>query len=501
MGAGEPELVDVLIVGAGVSGIGAAYYLQRDHPGRSYAILEARAASGGTWDLFRYPGIRSDSDLHTFGYEFRPWRSPVAIADGDSILAYLRETAAEYGIDRHIRYGTKVTGADWSSADARWTVTVTSAGGAGDGDGKEGDGGTRTLTARWLFCAAGYYRYDQGHTPQFPGRDRFTGPVVHPQAWPAGLDYDGQRVVVIGSGATAVTLVPAMAARAAHVTMVQRTPSYVLPLPASDKVNARLARLLGDRRAYAVTRRMNIFRQVAFWRACQKYPGAARKVITDIMARHLPAGYAVGEHFNPPYNPWQQRMCIASDGDLFKSLSDGSASVVTGAVESFTEDGVRLADGREVAADLIVTATGLNVQPVGGMTLTVDGEPARVGDAFAYKGMMLSGVPNFTFVFGYTNASWTLKVGLVAEHFSRLLAYLDAHGYDAVTPVPADPGMSSGPLVDFDPGYLKRAFGQLPRQGSRPPWRTSPDYGADVKLLRRGPVDGPELRFSSAASR
>jgi cation diffusion facilitator CzcD-associated flavoprotein CzcO len=490
----EPEALDVLIIGAGVSGIGAAYYLQRDHPGRSYAILEAREACGGTWDLFRYPGVRSDSDLHTFGYEFRPWRSPVAIADGDSILAYLRETAAEYGIDRHIRYGTRVTAADWSSADARWTVTVT-------GGSEAGDGGPRTLTARWLFCAAGYYRYDEGYTPEFAGRERFGGPVVHPQAWPAGLDYDGQRVVVIGSGATAVTLVPALAAKAAHVTMVQRTPSYVLPLPASDQVNERLARLLGDRRAYAITRRVNIFRQVAFWRACQRYPGAARKIITDIMARHLPTGYAVGEHFNPPYHPWAQRMCIASDGDFFQSISDGSASVVTGAVESFTADGVRLADGREVPADVIVTATGLNVLPVGGMTLSADGEPVDVASAFAYKGMMLSGVPNFTFVFGYTNASWTLKVGLVAEHFSRLLAYLDAHGYDAVTPVPADPGMSAGPLVDFDPGYLRRAFGQLPRQGSRAPWRSSPDYGADVKLLRRGPVDGPELRFSSADSR
>lgn len=489
--AGKRDTLDVLIVGAGVSGIGAAYYLQRDHPGRSYAILEAREASGGTWDLFRYPGVRSDSDLQTFGYEFRPWRSPVAIAEGDTILAYLRDTAAEYGIDRHIRYGATVTAAGWSSADARWTVTVSDA----------ASGEQRTLTARWLFSAAGYYRYDQGYTPRFEGRERFRGPVVHPQSWPAGLDYAGQRVVVIGSGATAVTLVPAMAATAGHVTMLQRTPSYVLPLPATDKNNGRLARLLGPGRAYAVTRRMNIFRQVAFWRACQKYPGAARRVITDIMAKHLPDGYAVGEHFNPPYDPWAQRMCIASDGDLFRVIRDGTASVVTGEAESFTPGGVRLSDGRELPADVIVTATGLNVRAVGGMTLSVDGSPVRVGDTFVYKGMMLSGVPNFAFIFGYTNASWTLKVGLVGEHFARLLRYMDSHGYDCVTPVPADKEMASGPLVNFQPGYLRRAFSELPQQGSRAPWRTSADYGKDLKVLRRGRVDGPELEFSSAARR
>jgi cation diffusion facilitator CzcD-associated flavoprotein CzcO len=482
--------VDVLIVGAGVSGIGAAYYLQRDHPGRSYAILEARQASGGTWDLFRYPGVRSDSDLHTFGYEFRPWRSAVAIADGTSILAYLRDTAAEYGIDRHIRYGATATSAAWSSADARWTVTVAGA-----------DGGEpRTLTAPWLFSAAGYYRYDEGYAPAFPGRERFRGPVVHPQAWPDGLDYAGQRVVVIGSGATAVTLVPAMAATAGHVTMVQRTPSYVLAMPATDKGKGRLTRLLGPRRALAVTRQVAIFRQVAFWRACRKYPGAARKVITDMMAKHLPAGYPVGEHFNPPYNPWDQRMCVASDGDLFRVISGGSASVVTGEAESFTEHGVRLTDGRELPADLIVTATGLNVQAVGGMALSVDGAPVRVAGTFVYKGMMLSGVPNFAFIFGYTNASWTLKVGLVGEHFARLLTYMDSQGFDSVTPVPADPGMTAGPLVDFDPGYLRRAFDQLPRQGDRGPWRTAADYWRDLKVLRRGRVDGPELLFSRAKS-
>ena len=477
----------MLIVGAGVSGIGAAYYLQRDHPGRSYVILEARGASGGTWDLFRFPGVRSDSDLHTFGYEFRPWRSEVAIADGESILAYLRDTAAEYGIDRKIRYRTKVLAASWSSADARWTVTTE--------DAETGQLGT--VTCRWLLSASGYYRYDEGYSPHFAGRERFGGPVVHPQHWPADLDYAGKRVVVIGSGATAVTLIPAMAPTATHVTMLQRTPSYVLPVPTRDKMNARLSRLLGARRAYGITRRMNIFRQVAVWRVCQKYPDAARKIIRDINAKQLPAGYPVDEHFRPPYNPWDQRMCMVPDGDLFRAIRDGKASVVTGQIETFTENGVLLTDGRELPADIIVTATGLNVQALGGITLSVDGEPVLAADRVVYKGMMLSNVPNFVFVFGYTNASWTLKVGLIGENFTRLLRHMDAHGYGTVTPV-ADAGMPTGPFTAFASGYITRALGELPRQGSRAPWRISPTYSADVKLLRRGPVDDPELTFDAA---
>jgi cation diffusion facilitator CzcD-associated flavoprotein CzcO len=486
-GAGQRDSVDVLIVGAGVSGIGAAYYLQRDHPGRSYAILEGRGASGGTWDLFRYPGVRSDSDLHTFGYEFRPWRSEVAIADGDSILAYLRETAAEYGIDEHIRYHSKVVSAAWSSADARWTVTVE--------DGRTGE--RSSVFCTWLFCAAGYYRYDQGFAPEFAGRERFGGPVVHPQQWPEDLDYAGKRVVVIGSGATAVTLIPAMAGQAGHVTMLQRTPSYVLPVPTRDKTNARLTALLGVNRAYRITRRLNIARQVAVWRVCQKYPGAARKVIRDINAKQLPEGYPVDEHFNPPYGPWDQRMCMVPDGDLFRAIREGKASVVTGPIETFTEDGVLLKDGREVPADIIVTATGLNVQALGGVTLTVDGEPVRVPDRFVYKGMMLSGVPNFVFIFGYTNASWTLEVGLACEHFVRLLTHMDARGYGVARPAAAEAGMPSRPFTAFGSGYIQRVLDQLPRQGGRAPWRVSPTYSADVKLLRKRPVEDPELRFEA----
>jgi cation diffusion facilitator CzcD-associated flavoprotein CzcO len=482
------DFVDVLIVGAGISGIGAAYYLQRDHPGRSYAILEARGGSGGTWDLFRYPGIRSDSDLHTFGYEFRPWRSAVAIADAGAILAYLRETAAEHGIDRHVRYHARVVAASWSSAQARWTVEV-----------ENTETGARyTYRCRWLLCAAGYYRYDAGYAPHFAGRERFTGPVIHPQQWPADLEYAGQRVVVIGSGATAVTLVPALAATAGHVTMLQRTPSYVLPVPSRDKLNARLTRLLGFERGYAITRWLNITRQVLLWRICQRWPEAARKVIRDLNVKLLPADFPVDEHFSPPYDPWDQRMCMVPDGDLFRAIRDGKASVVTGQIDTFTETGVLLADGRTLAADIIVTATGLNVQPLGGITLTVDDAPVRAADRFVYKGMMLSGVPNFLFIFGYTNASWTLKVGLVGENFTRLLRHMDARGYATARPVAADDGMPARPFTDFASGYMVRALDELPRQGNRAPWRISRTYHNDVKLLRRTPVDDRELRFEPA---
>jgi monooxygenase len=477
---------DVLIVGAGISGIGAAYYLQREHPQRSYVILEARDASGGTWDLFRYPGIRSDSDLHTFGYEFKPWRDEESIASADKILAYLRETAAEYGIDRKIRFHSKAISASWSSQDARWTVEVEHA----------GTGERTTLTCNWLFCAGGYYRYDEGFTPRFEGRERFRGPVIHPQQWPADLDYAGQRVLVIGSGATAVTLVPAMADTAAHVTMLQRTPSYILSLPSKDKLANRLRALLGEERGYAITRRKNIIQQQAIWRFCQKYPKAARRLIRNFNAKMLPAGYPVDEHFNPPYNPWDQRLCLAPDGDLFKAIRNGRASIVTDRVATFTEQGVLLESGRELEADVIVTATGLNVQAMGGMSLTVDGRPVSLPDTIAFKGMMLSGVPNFAYAIGYTNSSWTLKIGLLCEHFCRLLAYMDAHGYDTARPEPADPDMPTRPLLNFAAGYIQRAIGELPRQGDRAPWLTSMSYAGDVKLLRRLPVQDPELHFS-----
>ncbi|MEU2875300.1 NAD(P)-binding domain-containing protein [Streptomyces sp. SID8381] len=483
-----PEHLDVLIIGAGISGIGAGRYLRTELPSKSFAILEARQASGGTWDLFRYPGIRSDSDLHTFGYEFKPWRDEQSIADAPRILSYLRETARENGLDAHIRYHHKVLGASWSTGEARWTVDI-----------ERADTGERLrLTAGWLFCAGGYYRYDEGFTPDFPGRDRFTGPVVHPQHWPEDLDYAGKRVVVIGSGATAVTLVPAMAATAGHVTMLQRTPTYVLPVPRKDVIANALKKYLGERRGYALTRRKNIAQQRVVWSLCQKYPRAARRVIRWVNARQLPKGYAVDVHFNPPYDPWDQRLCAVPDGDLFRTIRAGKASVVTDRIASFTEKGVLLESGRELPADVVITATGLNVQAFGGVRLTVDGREVRLPDTVAYKGMMLSGVPNFSYAIGYTNSSWTLKVGLLCEHFCRLLAHMDAHGYDECRPEPADPRMPTRPFLDFGAGYVRRAVDSLPRQGDRMPWLTSMDYRDDVKLLRADSVVDPELRFSRA---
>jgi monooxygenase len=483
------EHLDVLIIGAGISGIGAAYYLQRDHPQRTFALLEARDATGGTWDLFRYPGVRSDSDLYTFGYEFKPWRDLRSIAGADRILAYLRETAAEHGIDRRVRFHSQVTAASWSSEQARWTVQV-----------ENPDTGERTaLTCSWLFSAAGYYRYDEGFTPHFEGRDRFPGPIVHPQHWPDGLDTAGKEVVVIGSGATAVTLVPALAATAEHVTMLQRTPSYVLPVPSTDALGNRLRRLLGEERAHPLIRWKNIATGRLVWRFCQRHPQRARKLIRWVNTRQLPAGYPVDEHFNPPYGPWDQRLCAVPDGDLFRVLREGTASVVTDRITTFTERGILLESGRELAADVIVTATGLNVQAFGGIRLTVDGREVRLPETVAYKGMMLSGVPNLAYAIGYTNSSWTLKVGLLCEHFCRLLSHMDAHGSDICRPEPRDPDMPTRPLLDFGAGYIRRAIDQLPRQGDRSPWRTSMDYRTDVGLLRADSVVDPELHFSSSA--
>ncbi|WP_035855182.1 flavin-containing monooxygenase [Cryptosporangium arvum] len=479
------EHVDVLIVGAGISGIGAAYYLRTHVPAATFTILEARGATGGTWDLFRYPGIRSDSDLHTFGYEFKPWRDRQSIAGADKILAYLRETAREHDLDRDVRFHHRVLSADWSSADARWVAEV------------EHDGERIRISANWIFCASGYYRYDEGYTPHFAGRDAFTGPIVHPQHWPEDLDYAGKRVVVIGSGATAVTLVPALATTAAHVTMLQRTPSYVMPVPSVDAIANRLRTLLPERRAYALSRRLNIAKQAGVWKFAQRFPTIARKIIRAVNVKALPPGYPVDEHFNPPYGPWDQRLCAVPDGDLFRAIRKDRAAVVTDRIETFTPTGIRLAAGRELEADIIVTATGLNLQPFGGAALRVDGEAVHLPDHVAFKGMMLSGVPNFAFAIGYTNASWTLKVGLLCEHFCRLLNHMREHGYDVCVPVRPDPDAPTRPLLDFGAGYVQRALDQLPRQGEKAPWVMSMNYQADVKVLRNGPVVDPDLRFEA----
>ncbi|CAM3876333.1 flavin-containing monooxygenase [Smaragdicoccus niigatensis] len=481
------EHVNVLIIGAGISGIGAAYYLQAEQSGRSYAILEAREASGGTWDLFRYPGIRSDSDLHTFGYEFKPWVHDKSIATADLILDYLRETASENGIDKQIRYRHKVVSAAWSTAEACWTVEV------------DHDGEPVTITADWIFCAAGYYRYDEGFTPTFEGREQFTGQIVHPQHWPADLDYTGKKIVVIGSGATAVTLVPALASQAGHVTMLQRSPTYILPVPSEDAIANTLRKVLPANLAYRITRQKNVVQQRLIWEVSQRFPRAMRRFIRATNARQLPKDFPVDEHFKPTYNPWDQRMCTVPDGDLFKTLRDGSASVVTDRIATFTETGIRLESGRELEADIIVTATGLNLQLFGGVALTIDGTPVSLADKVAFKGMMLSDVPNLAYAIGYTNSSWTLKVGLLCEHFTRLLSHMDEIGADICYPELPAPDMATRPLLDFGAGYVKRAIEDLPRQGLSYPWLTSMNYQADVKLLRGGPVDDPNLRFTSSS--
>jgi cation diffusion facilitator CzcD-associated flavoprotein CzcO len=484
-----PEHLDVLIVGAGVSGIGAARHLQAAHPGRSYAILEARDDLGGTWDLFRYPGVRSDSDLHTFGYASKPWTGEQAIADGPAIKAYVREAATERGVDRHVRFGRRVRRAAWSSAEARWTVTVEDV----------ATGETSQLTASWLFAATGYYRYDRGFTPPLPGLDRFRGPVVHPQHWPADLDHAGRRVLVLGSGATAVTLVPALARDAAHVTMLQRSPTYVLPVPSRDRVADLLRRVLGEAPAYRVVRRKNVARQRWLYGFCQRHPRGARRLIRWVNAKQLEgSGCDVDVHFNPRYDPWDQRLCAVPDGDLFRALRAGTASVVTGHVDTFTETGVRLTSGEELATDVVVTATGLELLPFGGIELEVDGAPVALPDTVAYKGLMLSGVPNLVFAIGYTNASWTLKVDLVCAYFCRLLAHLDRHGHDACVAEVTDPAMRRVPLLDFEAGYVRRALHELPKQGDHAPWQLAQDVGKDGRYLRRGPVDDAPMRFFAA---
>lgn len=482
------EHLDVLVIGAGISGLGAARYLATDLPGKRYAILEARDALGGTWDLFRYPGIRSDSDLHTFGYEFKPWTDPDSIAGADKILAYLAETAREHGIDRHIRYHRRVLSADWSSEQAHWVVEVE--------DTHTGE--LTTLTASWIFGGTGYYRYDEGYTPHFEGRDRFTGTIVHPQHWPADLDYSGKHVVVIGSGATAVTLIPALVdGGAERVTMLQRTPSYVMPIPTQDAIANALPRVLGTRRGYAAARRMNITKQRAVFAFCQRFPGVARRAIRKVNARLLPDDFDVDRHFNPPYDPWDQRLCAVPDGDLFRAIRQGRADVVTDTIETFTEGGIRLGSGEELEADVIVTATGLNLQLFGGIDVRVDGSSLHAPDHVAFKGMMLSGVPNFAFAIGYTNSSWTLKVGLLCEHFVRLLRHMDEHAYAACVPQPpAD--LQTRPLLDFAAGYVRRSIDDLPRQGDRPPWQMSMSFAEDVKLVRQGAVTGDGLEFRRA---
>jgi len=479
------EHVDVLIVGAGLSGVGAACHLQRETPGKSVAILEARSAIGGTWDLFRYPGIRSDSDMFTLGYSFKPWTDAKAIADGDSIRDYVRETAREYGVDKKIRFQHRVVNAEWSSETARWTVHAE----------RDDTGESVALTCSFLYTCAGYYRYDKGYTPDFPGIEEFAGQVVHPQHWPSDLDYAGKKVVVIGSGATAVTLVPAMAEQAGHVTMLQRSPTYIVSMPSKDAVADRLRDKLPAKVAYPIIRWKNVLLTMLMFQLSRHTPSVVKKVLRKGVAAQLPEGYDIDRHFKPRYNPWDERLCLVPDGDFFKAIRSGRSSVVTDRIDTFTKDGIRLASGAELAADIVITATGLNVQEIGGISLTVDGTDIALPDTVAYKGLMLSGVPNFALTIGYTNASWTLKADLVGEYICRLLNQMDARGQQIVTPLAPEPGAALTPLLDLKSGYVQRSINTLPKQGPAAPWKAYQNYIRDVLLLRRGPVDDG-LRFS-----
>jgi monooxygenase len=485
------EHFDVLIVGAGLSGVGAAVHLHERCAGKSYAILEGRASMGGTWDLFRYPGVRSDSDMHTLGYSFKPWTQAKAIADGPSILDYVKATAAEYGVDDHIRYGHRVVAAAWSSPDALWTVEA------------ERAGGERVrFTCNFLYMCAGYYSYQAGHTPEFAGIETFKGRIVHPQAWPADLDYAGKRVVVIGSGATAMTLIPAMARDAAHVTMLQRSPTYVVSRPEEDAVANVLRKLLPAKWAYALTRWKNVAMQQMIYRRTRSQPEKIKALILAGVRKELGPDFDVETHFTPRYNPWDQRLCLVPNSDLFAALRSGKASVVTDHIDAFTETGIRLKSGEALPADIIVTATGLNLVVLGEVAVSVDGAPLDVAGTWTYKGMMYSGVPNLVTTFGYINASWTLRADLTAEYVCRLLNHMDDTGARQVTPRlrEADKDMPQRPFIDgFSAGYMQRTMDRMPRQGDHAPWINPQDYGRDKVMIRTGALEDGALVFDNPA--
>jgi len=478
------EHFDVLIVGAGISGIGAAWHLKARCPGRTFAIFEARHAMGGTWDLFRYPGVRSDSDMFTLGFSFRPWTEAKAIADGPSILTYLKETARDHGLDRHIRYGRKVKSASWSSADSRWTVEF------------ERGSGPEYVTCNFLHMCAGYYNYAEGYRPGFAGEEAFKGRIVHPQFWPTDLDYENKRVVVIGSGATAVTLVPEMAKDAAHVTMLQRSPTYVVSRPAEDAFANRLRKRLPARLAYAIVRWRNVLMQMWFYRMTRRKPEKVKQAIIGMARAQLGPDYDVATHFTPKYNPWDQRLCLVPDADLFAAIKSGAASVVTDHIETFTPTGIRLKSGREIAADIVVTATGLDLQLMGGLKVAVDRVDVDLPKTFSYKGMMYSGVPNLASSFGYTNASWTLKADLTADYLCRLLNHMGRHGFTECRPVKVDPNLEAEPWLSLSSGYVQRAYDRLPKQGKKIPWRVHQNYALDLMEFRFGSLEDGVMRFS-----
>jgi cation diffusion facilitator CzcD-associated flavoprotein CzcO len=479
------EQLDVVIVGAGISGIDAAYHVQTRCPGKTFAVLEARDSIGGTWDLFRYPGIRSDSDMYTLGFPFRPWTGDKAIADGADILAYLRDTAGHYGIDRKIRFRHRVEHAGWSSADSRCNLRV-----------RDGSGKLVELACRFLFLCVGYYDYEAGYTPVFPGRERFNGPVVHPQRWRGDLDYADKRVVVIGSGATAVTLVPSLAQRATHVTMLQRSPTYIMSMPALDPVR-RWTRWLPERTAATATRWKNLLLAFGFYHYCRRFPEHSKRLLVRAVEKRLAGGGEIAD-FTPSYKPWDQRMCLVPDGDLFRAMADGRASVVTDRIVSFTETGIALASGKHLVADIIITATGLEIRPFGKIALEVDGHVIDPSAHMIYRGMMVNDIPNFAFAAGYVNASWTLKCDLTSRYVCRLLNHMDERAYSHCFPMQPDPTVTPEDLVDFTSGYIRRGIGRFPRQGSVQPWRVYQNYALDFVALNLQRLEDSTMQFVRA---
>jgi len=488
------EHVDVVVVGAGLSGIGAGYHLQTMSPDRSYVILEGRDELGGTWDLFKYPGVRSDSDMHTLGFSFKPWTEAKSIADGPSILAYLKETVAQFGIDQHIRYGQLVSKAEWSSDNATWTVTSTD----------KHTGESKTIECSFLFMCSGYYSYKKGHTPEFTGRERFTGTIVHPQEWPQNLDYAGKRVVVIGSGATAVTIVPSMAQHAAHVTMLQRSPTYMVSRPDHDALANRMRKVLPEKMAYNITRFKNTWRQQLVYNKTRTDPEKVKKLLLGGIQLELGADYDIAKHFTPNYNPWDQRLCLVPNGDFFKAMREGKASVVTDHIASFTETGIQLASGEHLEADVIVTATGLELVTLGEMDFMVDGKQVDFSQTWTYKGFAYSDIPNMASTFGYINASWTLRSDLTAEYVCRLLNHMRKKGVAQCTPRlrEQDRNMKQRPWIDgFSSGYMQRMMHRMPRQGDHEPWINPQNYRRDKKMFKHSPIDDGVMQFTKQSTR
>lgn len=479
---------DVIIIGAGLSGIGAACHLTRNTPNKRYAILESREAMGGTWDLFRYPGIRSDSDMHTLGYSFKPWKHEQAIADGPAILSYIRETAQQYDIEQYIRYNQQVEHVSWDSVSATWTLTL-----------KVSGQKNSIMTCSFIYSCTGYYRYDKGYTPEFTGIDSFKGEVIHPQQWPENIDYGGKKVVVIGSGATAITLVPSMAKTAGHVTMLQRSPTYVVSRPSRDSFAAKLDRYLPDQLAYQLTRWKNVLSQMILYRMSKRRPDYIREKLIGWTQRWLGKDFDVATHFSPSYKPWDQRLCLVPNGDLFRSLRKGTSSVVTDHIDRFTELGIQLKSGKMLEADIVITATGLELLAIGGMHIEVDGKHIDISDTVQYKGMMLSDVPNFFFATGYTNASWTLKCDLTSEYVCRLINYMDRTQQQRCVPRTGDMSFNRVMSIGLESGYIKRSIDKFPKEGAVAPWKLHQSYFLDLFQLRYGSLKSKHMEFSSTA--